>query len=80
MFIFLYKRGWLYQISRGIDSELVMPRVNAHSIGCSKNFMGKQVLNTTKKVSYWISNLIEELVERLNSDKDRVTHFKYYYN
>ena len=41
---------WLYQISHGIDKEPVMSRQAAKSIGCSKNFRGKQMLNTSDKV------------------------------
>lgn len=62
---------WLYQISRGIDLEPVLSRQTAKSIGCSKRFLGKQMLNTLSKVTYWVKNLTEELEERLVSDKER---------
>jgi hypothetical protein len=47
-------RKWLHQISLGVDNEPVMARQIAKSIGCSKNFRGNQVLNTTKKVYLYI--------------------------
>lgn len=64
--------NWLWQISHGIDTEPVMSRQAAKSIGCSKNFRGKQALNTVSKVNYWLKQLSEELQERLDSDKERV--------
>jgi nucleotidyltransferase/DNA polymerase involved in DNA repair len=65
-------RNWLHQISKGIDTEPVMSRRAAKSIGCSKNFRGNQVLNTHTKLEYWARNLCEELEERLESDKAMV--------
>jgi DNA polymerase eta len=47
----------------------VLARQQAKSIGCSKNFRGKQALDTIKKVEYWVKNLYEELEERLEDDK-----------
>ena len=41
---------WLHQISQGVDTEQVMARQTPKSIGCSKNFRGKQSLNTISKV------------------------------
>ena len=64
--------NWLWQISHGIDTEPVMSRQVAKSIGCSKNFRGKQSLNTISKVNYWLKQLCEELQERLDADKERV--------
>ena len=63
--------NWLHQISHGIDHEPVMCRQAPKSIGCSKNFRGKQALNTVSKVTHWIKQLSEELQERLDSDKER---------
>ncbi len=42
--------NWLYQISHGIDLEVVVSRQIPKSIGCSKNFPGKSGLNTFAKV------------------------------
>ena len=44
------KSNWLHQISHGIDSEPVLSRQAAKSIGCSKNFRGKLALDSAKKV------------------------------
>jgi DNA polymerase eta len=63
--------NWLNQISHGIDHEPVLSRQVAKSIGCSKNFRGKQALNTVSKVNHWLKQLSEELQERLDSDKER---------
>ena len=65
------------QISQGIDTEQVMLRQSAKSIGCSKNFRGNQVLNKAKKVDYWVTQLCEELEERLESDKKQVRSHKF---
>ena len=55
----------------------VLARQQAKSIGCSKNFRGKQALDTIKKVEYWIKNLYEELEERLEDDKTIVIMILY---
>ncbi|XP_064604058.1 DNA polymerase eta-like isoform X2 [Liolophura sinensis] len=60
---------WLYQICRGIDHEPVSPRQLPKSIGCSKNFMGKECLDTKKKVQHWLQQLGSEVVERLEKDR-----------
>ncbi|CAF0854622.1 unnamed protein product [Brachionus calyciflorus] len=61
--------NWLNQISHGIDQEPVSSRSTAKSIGCSKNFRGKLVLNNRVKVEHWVRQLCEELEERLESDR-----------
>ena len=42
--------SWLYDLCRGIDHEPVRPRKLAQSIGCGKNFRGKEKLDTVQKV------------------------------
>lgn len=46
-----------------------MSRQTAKSIGCSKNFRGKLILNTRAKVEHWVRQLCEELEERLEVDR-----------
>ena len=61
---------WLYDMARGLDHEPVKERDLPKSIGCGKNFRGPEILDTKKKVEHWMSQLCEELVERLNKDKE----------
>ncbi|XP_064118794.1 DNA polymerase eta-like [Macrobrachium nipponense] len=60
---------WLYNLGRGIDTEPVTSRQLPKSIGCGKNFQGKEALNTQAKVQKWMLSLAEELTERLNEDQ-----------
>ncbi|CAG5123627.1 unnamed protein product [Candidula unifasciata] len=62
--------SWLYGACRGIETESVATRVLPKSIGCSKNFRGKEILDTKEKVKFWVSELSEEMSERLNRDKE----------
>lgn len=62
--------NWLFNISRGIEHEEVKERDLAKSIGCGKNFRGPEILDTRAKVESWMSNLCEELSERLMIDQD----------
>ncbi|KAK6183376.1 hypothetical protein SNE40_010871 [Patella caerulea] len=64
------KGKWLYNVCRGFDHEPVSSRQLAKSIGCGKNFTGKECLNTRKKVKHWISELSEEVTERLIKDRE----------
>ncbi|XP_046676399.1 DNA polymerase eta [Homalodisca vitripennis] len=59
---------WLYNIARGIDLDPVTPRLISKSIGCCKNFPGKTALNSKKKVTHWLMELVEEMAERLQED------------
>lgn len=61
---------WLYALCRGYDSEPVAARQLPKSIGCSKNFPGKDALDTREKVKYWLSQLSSEVEERLLKDKE----------
>ncbi|XP_068248234.1 DNA polymerase eta-like isoform X2 [Palaemon carinicauda] len=61
---------WLYNLGRGIDTESVTSRQLPKSIGCGKNFQGKEALNTQDKVNKWMLSLAEELTERLTEDQN----------
>ena len=63
---------WLYNIGKGEDREEVVPRQLAKSVGCGKNFLGRETLHTRKKVVEWTTALVEELAERLQEDQDMV--------
>jgi len=61
---------WLLGLCKGKDGEIVKERELPKSIGCGKNFRGKEKLDTKKKVEEKVENLVEELVERLEEDRD----------
>ncbi|XP_060610015.2 DNA polymerase eta [Anolis sagrei] len=63
--------SWLYDLCRGIEHEPVKPRQLPKSIGCSKNFRGREALVTQKQVQHWLLQLALELEERLNKDRDQ---------
>ena len=50
--------SWLYQVCRGIDNEPVKARKLAKSIGCGKNFPGKEILDTAEKVLFLLLLLL----------------------
>ncbi|XP_050313420.1 DNA polymerase eta [Anthonomus grandis grandis] len=58
---------WLYNISKGIDTEPVCSRLVSKSIGCSKKFPGKG-LTSKEDIDHWLNELAEELCERLEKD------------
>ncbi|XP_063850453.1 serine/threonine-protein kinase pakA-like [Scylla paramamosain] len=60
---------WLHSLGRGIDTEAVTSRQLAKSIGCGKNFQGRETLDTPDKVRKWTRSLADELSERLEADK-----------
>ncbi|GFS13089.1 DNA polymerase eta [Elysia marginata] len=60
--------SWLFNACRGIESECVNTRELPKSIGCSKNFRGKEILDTKEKVKFWLSELSKEVSERLDKD------------
>ena len=49
-FVSLVSRSWLYEVCRGVEHEPVRPRQLALSIGCGKNYYGKEQLDTREKV------------------------------
>ena len=61
---------WLYNMAKGKDGEVVKERELPKSIGCGKNFRGKEKLDTRKKLEEKLNNLVEELIERLEEDRD----------
>jgi len=62
--------NWLYNLARGMDYEEVKERELPKSIGCSKNFRGKEMLDTRSKVEHWMTNLCTEVSERLVKDQN----------
>ena len=48
----LLSRLWLHQACRGLEFEAVSSRQLAKSVGCSKNFRGKEKLDTKEKVCF----------------------------
>jgi len=62
--------AWLRLLFKGRDGEVVKERELPKSIGCGKNFRGREMLNTREKVKLRLMNLVEELVERIEVDKD----------
>ena len=61
---------WLHMLCKGRDMEQVKERELPKSIGCGKNFQGKEMSNTKEKVGLRLMNLVEELVERVEEDKE----------
>lgn len=68
-----FHRFWLYETCRGIDHEPVLARKTVKSIGCSKNFRGKDQLATKAIVKQWLMNFAGEITERLEKDKENVS-------
>ena len=65
----------MYGVCRGIENEPVSDRQLPKSIGCSKNFAGKESLNTKDKVRFWLTELSKEVEERLIKDREVVSLF-----
>ncbi|CAH1791744.1 unnamed protein product [Owenia fusiformis] len=59
----------LYGMCRGEEHEPVTARLLPKSVGCGKNFRGREMLDTRTKVKHWIHSLAEEVTERLEKDK-----------
>ncbi|XP_063995561.1 DNA polymerase eta-like [Diachasmimorpha longicaudata] len=59
---------WLFNIARGIDHELVTPRLTCKSIAASKNFFGKAAITDLEGLKEWVGELAGDLVERLQQD------------
>ena len=60
---------WVHEMARGLDEDPVKERELPKSVGCSKNFRGPQMLDTRAGVEHWISQLAEEVCERLEKDR-----------
>ncbi len=63
--------NWVYDVCRGFEYEPVNARQLPKSIGCSKNFRGREKLDTKEKVRHWIGELSKEVTERLVKDKEQ---------
>ncbi|XGW16190.1 hypothetical protein V3C99_001552 [Haemonchus contortus] len=60
---------WIHQLAKGFDDEPVKPRDSQQSIAVSKNFPGKNKLETVPEVRRWIEGLSKELSKRLVADQ-----------
>ena len=61
---------WLFMLCQGKDGEVVKERELPKSIGCGKNFRGKEKIESRKRLEEKLNNLVEELIERLEEDRD----------
>ncbi|XP_019230146.1 PREDICTED: DNA polymerase eta [Nicotiana attenuata] len=69
--------SWLWNTARGISGEEVKERLLPNSHGSGKTFPGPRALKTVASVEKWLSELCEELSERLQSDLEqnkRIAH------
>ena len=62
--------AWLALLCQGQDGEDVKERELPKSIGCGKNFRGPEILDSEDKVRLRLTNLVEELVERIEIDRE----------
>lgn len=60
--------SWLYLMARGIELEKVTPKFMSKSIAVSKNFRGKNEISSCLTLKYWLKELANEIVERLEKD------------
>ena len=60
---------WLQAMSRGVDTDPVRERDLPKSIGCSKNFLGPNMLGTRAGIEEWMKKLAEEMCDRLAKDR-----------
>lgn len=60
---------WLYNICRGIDLEIVTPRLVSKSIGCCKKFPGRNAITAISTLTHWLHELAKEISERLEQDE-----------
>ena len=49
--------GWLARLARGLDDEVVKPRLLPKSVGCSKTFRGRSALTNLKLVHDWLLSI-----------------------
>lgn len=64
------KAEWLARLARGLDDEVVKPRLLPKSVGCSKTFRGRSALTSLKVVHQWLVSIGKEVEERLSEDRD----------
>ncbi|XP_055586668.1 DNA polymerase eta [Uranotaenia lowii] len=62
--------SWMHLIAKGIDLEAVTPKFNAKSIGCCKRFPGKNAITGLATLKHWLSELSNEIQERLEKDME----------
>lgn len=60
---------WLFNISRGIDLEIVTPRLVSKSIGCCKKFPGRNAIIAITTLKHWLHELAKEISDRLEQDE-----------
>jgi nucleotidyltransferase/DNA polymerase involved in DNA repair len=48
---------WLLRLARGLDDEVVKPRLLPKSVGCSKTFRGRSALTNLKLVHDWLLSI-----------------------
>jgi hypothetical protein len=58
----------LYNIARGVDLEPVQAKFNPKSIGCCKQFKGKNALTDLDSLKKWLTDLGDEIDDRLEKD------------
>lgn len=63
---------YMINLANGFDDDKVVSRKLSKSIGCGKNFssVGTNCLTTKDQVEHWIGQLVDELLERLNRDRE----------
>lgn len=60
---------WLFNLSRGIDLEVVTPRLVSKSIGCCKKFPGRNAIIAITTLKHWLHELVKEITDRLEQDE-----------
>uniref|UniRef100_A0A8R1DUT7 DNA polymerase eta n=1 Tax=Caenorhabditis japonica TaxID=281687 RepID=A0A8R1DUT7_CAEJA len=63
------QHDWLMAVAEGYDDEPVRPRSECSSIAVSKNFPGRNAIDTVAKVRQWTHDLLKELSKRLITDQ-----------
>lgn len=58
----------MYLLARGINLEAVTSRYTSKSIGCCKNFPGKNAITGIKTLIHWLNELASEINDRLEKD------------
>jgi DNA polymerase eta len=63
---------FVHDLSNGIDNDQVVSRKLSKSIGCAKNFsaVGTKALMHRDQVLHWITQLVDELLERIERDRE----------
>jgi nucleotidyltransferase/DNA polymerase involved in DNA repair len=64
---------WLVRLARGLDDEVVKPRLLPKSVGCSKTFRGRSALKSLKLVHEWLLSIGTPLAHRAAADELSIT-------